>query len=90
MRRAFNDALLSVGAIAVVLLVLVAIDERVRGALSMRFVSHPAQSLAAAGNSAQTLTAVITQAARDQGLAHAPLLVFVLAASVLVVFMLRT
>jgi hypothetical protein len=33
---------------------------------------------------------VNTQAARDQGLAHAPLLVFVLAASVLVLFMLRT
>jgi hypothetical protein len=90
MRRAFNEALLSAVAVAFVLLVLVGIDDRVRGEFALRFMSHPTQGLAAAGQSAQTLTAVIAEAAREQSLAHAPLLIFALAATVLVLFMLRT
>jgi hypothetical protein len=56
----------------------------------MRVMTNPTHELAAAGQQAQTLTAVIAEVARDQSLTHAPLLIFALAATVLVLFMLRT
>jgi hypothetical protein len=89
MRRALNEALMSAATVGLLLLVLVAVDDRVRGELTLRFTSHPTQQLAAAGQQARDLTSVITQAAREQSVEHAPLLIFALAATVLVVFMLR-
>jgi hypothetical protein len=90
MRRAFGEALMSAGTVTLLLLVLVAVDDRVRSELYGRFMSHPTVQLAAAGQQARDLTSVIAQAARDQSIAHAPLLIFALAATVLVLFMLRT
>jgi hypothetical protein len=90
MRRAFREALMSAGTVAVVLLVLVGIDDRVRSELSLRLMAHPTEELASAGQHATHITTVIAQAARQQSLAHAPMLIFALAATVLVLFMLRT
>jgi len=90
MRRALNEALMSVATVALLLLVLVAFDDRVRSEVRLRLTSHPTQQLAAAGEQARDLTSVIAQAARDQSVAHAPLVIFSVAATVLVVFMLRT
>jgi hypothetical protein len=91
MRRAWGEALMSIGTVAVILLVLVAVDDRVRDQFSMRFTaSRPSVGLATAGQQARDLTSVIAEVARDQSLAHAPLLIFSLAAVVLVLFMLRT
>jgi hypothetical protein len=90
MRRAFGEALMSAGTVTILLLALIAVDDRVRDQLSLRFMSHPTAELAAAGQQARDLTSVIAVAARDQSLAHAPLLIFALAATVLVLFMLRT
>jgi hypothetical protein len=90
MRRAFNEALLSAATVVLVLLVLVGVDDRVRGEITTRLMSNPTSELASAGHHAQALTSVIAQAAREQSLAHAPLLIFALAATVLVLFMLRT
>jgi hypothetical protein len=90
MRRAVNEALMSAGTVAMLLLVLIAVDDRVRDQVSLRFVSHPTTELAAASSRVRDLTSVIAEAARDQSLAHAPLLIFALAATVLVLFMLRT
>jgi len=90
MRRAYREALMSAATVALVLLVLVSIDERVRNQVGMRVMMNPTHELAAAGQQAQTLTAVIAEVARDQSLTHAPLLIFALAATVLVLFMLRT
>ena len=90
MRRAFREALMSAATVALVLLVLVSIDDRVRNEIAVRFMSNPSHQLTAAGRQAQTLTAIVAQAARDQSLAHAPLLIFSVAATVLVLFMLRT
>jgi hypothetical protein len=80
---------MTVGTLLVLLMVLVAVDDRVRDALSMR-VSRPSVEIAAAGQHARDLTGVIVEVARDQSLAHAPLLIFALAATVLTLFMLRT
>ncbi len=90
MRRAFGEALMSAATVAFLLLVLVSFDDRVRTEFSTRFVAHPTEQIAAAGHQARTITTVIAAAARDQSLAHAPLLIFTLAATVLVLFMLRT
>ncbi len=90
MRRSLREALLSAGTVIVLLLVLVAADDRVREQISQRVVAHPSVQLASAGLQARDLITVIAQAARDQSLGHAPLLIFTLAAAVLVLFMLRT
>ena len=90
MRRAMNEALMSAGAVAILLMVLVAIDDRIRDQVSTRFLARPSVGLAVAGQHARDLTSVIAEVARDQSIAHAPMLIFALAATVLVLFMLRT
>ena len=90
MRRVFGEALMSAGSVAVLLIVLVAVDDRVREQISQRFMTRPSVELASAGHQISSFTSVIIAAARGQSIAHAPLLIFALAASVLVLFMLRT
>jgi hypothetical protein len=87
MRRVFNDALISAGAVTALLLALVAIDDRVRShvALALR-EPQPSAKLAMAGEVAST----VLQAVRVQSIDHAPLMIFALAGGVLVLFMLRT
>ena len=80
---------MSAGTVIVLLLVLVAFDDGVRDHLSRR-VAHPSVELASVSRQVRDLTIVIAGAARDQSLGHAPLLIFALAAAVLVLFMLRT
>jgi hypothetical protein len=89
MRRPFREALMSAGTVAVLLLVLVTLDPGVRDHVSRR-IAHPSMELASIGRQVSTFTSVIASAARDQSLGHAPLLIFTLAATVLVLFMLRT
>jgi hypothetical protein len=90
MSRVLREALMSAGTVAILLLVLIAFDDRVRDHVSRRFVAHPSVELASAGRQLQDLTTVILGAARTQSLGHAPLLLFALAAAVLTFFMLRT
>ena len=90
MRRAWGEALLSAGTVMTLLLLLIAIDPRVREQVSMRVVSRPSVEIAAAGARVHDLTTVLAEVARDQSATHAPLLIFALAATVLTLFMLRT
>jgi hypothetical protein len=90
MRRAFREALMSAGTVVILLLVLIAADTRVRDQFSQRVIARPSVELASAGRQLRDLTTVIAEAARDQSLGHAPMLIFTLAAAVLVLFMLRT
>jgi len=90
MRRAYKEVILSLGTVTLVLLVLVGLDQRVRDEFSLRFSAHPTEQLADVGHHAQALSSVVVQAARNHSLAHAPLLIFAFAATVLVIFMLRT
>jgi len=89
MRRAFGEAMMAAATLAFVLFVLVSFDDRVHTEFSTRFVAHPTEQIALAGHEASNVTSVIAQAARRQSLDHAPLLIFTLAATVLVLFMLR-
>jgi hypothetical protein len=81
---------MSAGTVVILLLVLIAFDDRVRDHVSRRVVAHPSLELASVGRQVSDFTTVIAQAARDQSLGHAPLVIFTLAAAVLVLFMLRT
>ena len=80
---------MSAGTVVILLLVLIAYDDGVRDHLARR-VAHPSVEVASIARQLHDLTTVIVAAARDQSLGHAPLLIFTLAAAVLVLFMLRT
>jgi hypothetical protein len=90
MPRVFREALMSAGTVVILLLILIAFDDRVRDHVSRRIVAHPSAELASVGRQVRDLTGLIAASARDQSLGHAPLLIFTLAAAVLVLFMLRT
>lgn len=85
-----GDALMSGGSVLVLLMVLVAVDDRVRSAVWQQVSAPPSVGLVSAGYQVQSIVHVVAGAARDQSLAHAPLLIFALAAGVLTLFMLRT
>ncbi len=89
MRLAWGEGLMSAGVLAILLLALIAVDDRVREQVWLRWSVAPATQLSTAGANVRDLTTVVVDAARDQSLAHAPLLIFGLASTVLVLFMLR-
>ena len=90
-RRVFGDALLSGGALLLLLLALVAVDDRVRHQFSQGFRdARPTADLAEAGNRARDIAVVIVDAARNQAIEHAPLMLFAFAGTALVLFMIRT
>jgi hypothetical protein len=89
--RALSDGLLSVFAVGVLLTVLVAADSRVRDQVSLRMGTAQASTeLAAAGAQARSLIAVVVEVAKDQSQNHRPLMIFVIAATILTLFMVRT
>ena len=87
MRRHVYDALISAGALALLLVALIAIDARVRDHLVQ---SVRGATVAGAGATLADLGSIVLLVVRDQSIAHAPLAIFVIAAAVLVLFMLRT
>jgi hypothetical protein len=91
MRRAFSDTLISVMALGALVLILASLDDRVRDQISMRMAPGQASAqMAGAGVTVSNLTGVVVTAVRDQSIEHSPLVIFVLAAGVLMLFMLRT
>ena len=90
MRRVFGDALISAAALVVLLVGLVAIDDRVRErVLSVIRTGEVSSSVSSVMSMANDVAGVLMMAARDQSLDHAPLAVFVVAATALVLAMLR-
>ena len=90
MRRVFGDALISAAALVVLLIGLVAIDDRVRErVMSVIRTGEVSSSVSSATSMANDVAGVLMMAARDQSLDHAPLAVFVVAATALVLAMLR-
>ena len=90
MRGGYREVLMSVGTVVILLLVLIAFDDRVREYIERPVVAHRSTELVSAGRELRDLTGVIAGAARHQTSGHAPLLMFTLAAAVLVFFMVRT
>ena len=90
-KRLVGDGLISLSALAVLLTVLVSVDSRVREQVEQRFVPGRAEAeLTDVVSTVQHVGGVLFEAARRQSIEHAPMVIFVLAACVLVMFMLRT
>lgn len=89
--RAFSDVLISVAALLTLIVMLAAFDVRVREQISLRVgAGSSSTQVADASVAIRDVVSVVVAAVRDQSIAHAPLVIFVLAATVLVLFMLRT
>lgn len=88
MRRVFGDAVISISAMLALLLMLVAIDPRVR--IQMTSVWGGSGTTSSVGQDLGEVSDVVLMSIRDHGIDNAPLMVFALAATVLVLFMLRT
>ena len=70
---------------------LISVDDRVRQQVGLRLTGATARDeLHSAGVQLHDLLTVIIEAARYHSIEHAPMMLFVLAASILFVFMLRT
>jgi len=91
MRRVFNDAMVSTGALLALVMLLVAVDSRVREQVMLRVAGGGATAdVAVAETQVRDLMAVIADAVHDAVRLHTTLTVFVAVATVLTVFMLRT
>ena len=85
----FKDALISGAALIILLIALVAIDERVRARVEAAMQGELSSDVRSATSMASDVASVLVIAARDQSIDHAPMVVFVFAATVLVLGMLR-
>jgi hypothetical protein len=81
---------MSASALVILLLVLVAIDDRVREQLGVILWGEPTSTLTGAGSQLREVASVLLYAVQTQSLEHAPLMIFVVTATVLVLWMLRT
>jgi hypothetical protein len=90
MRRRLNDVVISVLALSVLLLMLVSVDPRVRDQVETTLNTPPTMMIRSVTNDVRNVSKVVVRAAEDHSLANAPMVIFGIAAVVLVVFMLRT
>ena len=90
MRSALGDLLVSAGALTILFLTLVALDGRVREQVSLRLsVARASADAIDSTSQIRDLATGLYEAARDQSIERAPLVIFALVATVLVLFMLR-
>jgi hypothetical protein len=90
MRRVFGDAVISLCAVLALLLMLVSVDPRVRYQIGSVWGGSDTPSMTSLGKELGEVSTVLLSAVRDHSIANAPLMIFALAATVLVLFMLRT
>lgn len=90
MRRGMNHTLMSGAALALVIAALVFFDPRVRGSFSELVSDTPSVQFAQVGTGLYELGTVMVTVAREHSIANAPLTVFVVIATVLMLFMVRT
>jgi hypothetical protein len=82
---------MSVGALCVLFVLLLSFNAPLREEVSRRIgAGRPTVQAANMEATVRNVASVLFVAARDQSIAHAPLVLFVLAAIVLFMFMLRT
>ena len=90
MPRRVNDALISAGAVMLLLGALVSVNERVRDSVLSAARGAAPGSAADVGERLGDLGSIVLAAARDQSVAHAPLLIFAIVGVVLLCLMMRT
>lgn len=87
--RSFGETMISIGALGALLTTIALVDDRVREQVSMRFSGHTvSDELHGVSLHARAIADVVMMAARDHGLEHGPVVLFAIAAVVLVVLML--
>lgn len=90
-RRTVNEAIVSIGALVLLLSTLIAVDPRVREQFQMRFGNGgAANEMSRAGSQLSEIARVVGHAVRTQSVEHAPFTIFVVVAVVLTLFMFRT
>ena len=90
-RRPFAGGLTTVGGLLALAIGLAAIDDRVRDQFARVFTSRgPTQEITTLGSRLNDIALIAAQAVRDQSIDHAPLVIFALAAAILVLLMTRT
>ena len=90
MQRVFGDALISLCAVLALLLMLVSVDPRVRYQVASVWGGSDTSAVTSLSTQIGEVSTVVRSAARDHGISNAPLMIFALASTVLVLFMLRT
>jgi len=91
MRRVMNDAMVSAGALFALVTLLVAVDSRVREQVMLRIGGGRATAdVAAAETQVRDLLSVVFDVVNDAFRLHTTLTIFVVVATVLTVFMVRT
>jgi hypothetical protein len=90
MRRRLNDVVISVLALSVLALMLISVDPRLRDQIETTVNTPPTSTIRTVTHQVQDVSKVVVRAAEDHSLANAPMVIFGIAATVLVVFMLRT
>ena len=86
----FGDLLMSAAAVAIVVIVLVAADVRVRDQARSMVRNAQHSTVASATSEVRTVSSVLLLSARNRSLDHGPVVVFVAVAAVLVLFMARS
>ena len=89
-RRLGGDAVKSAGALVLLLVVLVALDERVQEHLAALARSAPTSTISGFAARVGEIATVLFDAARTQSLEQAPMLIFVVITTILVLWMVRT
>ena len=88
MRRVFGDAVISFCAVLALLLMLVSVDPRVR--IQVASLWGGSGTSTSVSKDLSEISTVVLSAIQDHSIDNAPLMIFALAATVLVLFMLRT
>jgi hypothetical protein len=90
MRRIFRELLMTAGAVAILFIVLAAADDRVREQLTGRAGGRSSAQVVSVMTQMRGSASAVAAIARAESRAHTPMLIFTVAATILVVFMLRT
>ena len=89
-RRVYGDLVVSAGVLAAVLGVLVSIDVRVREQLQAAMRAASPTGAGDAGARLREVTLTLVEAARTQSIDHAPLVIFAVVATVLLLALARS
>lgn len=87
-RDVWRDALISMGVLVFVLITLMSVDARVRHQVALVFTTP--STMQDAGGRLGDVGSTLLAAARTRSVDHAPLMIFIVAATVLVLFMVRS
>ena len=91
LRRPLSSGLTAAGGLCALLIGLAVIDDRVRDQIARVFARQgPTPEMASVGSRLEEMAAIVAHAMRDQSIEHAPMVIFAVAAMVLVLFMTRT